>query len=213
MSAQVREKLAIEGGTPVIQRELNRYKGAAVIGDEEKRAVMEVLDSRSLFRYYGPNFLSKVATFEKNFANFVGANYAAAATNGTAALRMGLGAAGIGAGRVGWRLPFMETGLAVSVILGGSVVAGSRWFSRASVVSLAALTGAWHGVAHGMEMPAHAPAGLYSAGLLIGSAAIALAAGCAPTWLPATMRPALPRWAGRGLAAAGAVLLVSSFAS
>ncbi len=98
MSAKVGEKLAIEGGTPVIQREFNRYKGAAVIGEEEKRAVMEVLDSRSLFRYYGPNFLSKVATFEKNFAGFVGTKHAAAAANGTAALRMGLGAAGIGAG-------------------------------------------------------------------------------------------------------------------
>ncbi|CAN5840155.1 hypothetical protein BH10CHL1_BH10CHL1_27470 [soil metagenome] len=98
MAAKIGDQLAIEGGTPVIQRELNRYKGAAVIGEEEKRAVMEVLESRSLFRYYGPHFLSKVATFEKNFASFVGAQHAAAAANGTAALRMGLGAAGVGAG-------------------------------------------------------------------------------------------------------------------
>jgi 8-amino-3,8-dideoxy-alpha-D-manno-octulosonate transaminase len=98
MSSRIVEKLAVDGGTPVIQREFNRYKGAAVIGEEEKRAVMDVLESRSLFRYYGPNLLSKVATFEKNFASFVGATYAAAAANGTAALRMGLGAVGVGPG-------------------------------------------------------------------------------------------------------------------
>jgi len=37
------EKLAIDGGEPVIARRLNHYKGAAVIGEEEKRAVMEAL--------------------------------------------------------------------------------------------------------------------------------------------------------------------------
>lgn len=97
MSTQL-DRLAIEGGTPVIERELNRYKGASTIGDEEKRAVMDVLDSQSLFRYYGPNLLGKVADFEQRFAAFVGAKHAAAATNGTAALRMGLAALGIGPG-------------------------------------------------------------------------------------------------------------------
>lgn len=98
MSSKITDKLALDGGSPVLARELNRYKGAAVIGEEEKRAVMEVLDSQSLFRYYGPKLLSKVASFEQDFAHFVGANHAAAATNGTAALRMGLAAVGVGPG-------------------------------------------------------------------------------------------------------------------
>lgn len=98
MSSPFRDKLALDGGPPVIQRELNRYKGATVIGEAEKQAVMEVLESRSLFRYYGPKLLSKVAEFEKNFAHFVGAQFAAAATNGTAALRLGLAALGVGPG-------------------------------------------------------------------------------------------------------------------
>ena len=98
MSSKITEKLALDGGSPVLARELNRYKGAAVIGEEEKRAVMEVLDSQSLFRYYGPKLLSKVASFEQDFAHFVGSNHAAAATNGTAALRMGLAAVGVGPG-------------------------------------------------------------------------------------------------------------------
>lgn len=92
------DKLAIDGGQPVIDRPLNRYKGAAVIGEQEKAAVMEVLESQSLFRYYGPHFLSKVATFEQHFAQFIGAQYAAAAANGTSALRLGLAGLNIGPG-------------------------------------------------------------------------------------------------------------------
>ncbi len=92
------EKLAIHGGPEAVQRELNHYKGAAVIGEEEKRAVMEVLESRSLFRYYGPNLLYKVAQFETAFAEYLGVPYAAACSSGTAALRLGLGAVGVGAG-------------------------------------------------------------------------------------------------------------------
>ena len=46
-----------------------------VIGEEEKRAVLDVLDSQSLFRYYGPDLLSipaghdpySVATFVSIF--------------------------------------------------------------------------------------------------------------------------------------------------
>ena len=41
MSSQISEKLAIDGGSPVIQRELNRYKGAAVIGEAEKQAELD----------------------------------------------------------------------------------------------------------------------------------------------------------------------------
>jgi len=121
-------------------------------------------------------------------------------------------AGGIGAGRTGIQLPLMETGLAVSVILLGCVVAGSKWFSSKAVLSLAALTGAWHGIAHGLEMPAAAPTGLYAVGLTLASGALALTVGLLAAQLPAS-RPALPRWAGGGLAAAGAWLLLSSFAA
>lgn len=121
-------------------------------------------------------------------------------------------AAGIGAGRTGLQLPLMETGLAVSVILLGCVVAGAKWFSSKAVLALAALTGAWHGIAHGLEMPAAAPTGLYTLGLILASGTIALTAGLLAAPLVAS-RPALPRWAGGGLAAAGAWLLLSSFAA
>ncbi|MEM7031393.1 MAG: DegT/DnrJ/EryC1/StrS family aminotransferase [Chloroflexota bacterium] len=91
-------KLALEGGIPVISRDLNTYSGAAVIGEGEKQAVLEVLESQSLFRYYGPDLLSKVAAFEADFAAYIGSKYALATGSGTAALRAGLSALGIGPG-------------------------------------------------------------------------------------------------------------------
>ncbi|MEN8250258.1 MAG: glutamine--scyllo-inositol aminotransferase, partial [Bacteroidota bacterium] len=60
-------KLAIEGGmksktTPSIPM----YPGGLEIGDEEKKAVMQVLDDKYLFRYYGPAEIeSKVGLLEK----------------------------------------------------------------------------------------------------------------------------------------------------
>ena len=44
-SNRSQERLAIDGGTPIITRELNRYKGAAAIGEEEKRAVLALHSS------------------------------------------------------------------------------------------------------------------------------------------------------------------------
>ncbi|MBU6335123.1 MAG: DegT/DnrJ/EryC1/StrS family aminotransferase [Chloroflexi bacterium] len=90
--------LASAGGTPSVSRPLNRYKGAALIGDDEKQAVLEVLDSQSLFRYYGPRPLFKVAAFEQGFATFLGVPHVLGASSGTAALRLGLAGLGIGPG-------------------------------------------------------------------------------------------------------------------
>lgn len=92
------EKLAIHGGPKALPTPPNRYKGAARIGREEQEAVLEVLRSRSLFRYYGPNLLLKVASFETEFAQYMGVPCAAACSSGTAALRLGLIALGVGAG-------------------------------------------------------------------------------------------------------------------
>jgi 8-amino-3,8-dideoxy-alpha-D-manno-octulosonate transaminase len=57
-----------------------------------------VLDSRSLFRYDGPQFLGKVASFERKLAALTGARHAVAVANGTAALRVCLAALDVGPG-------------------------------------------------------------------------------------------------------------------
>ena len=96
--ALIQGPLALHGGAAALSSAPNHYKGAAAIGEAEKQAVMEVLESQSLFRYYGPRFLGKVADFEKNFARYLGATHALAAANGTAALRLGLCGLGVGPG-------------------------------------------------------------------------------------------------------------------
>ena len=75
--------------------------GSYVIGEEEKREVMEVLESGYLFRYGSeddPNFMQKVATLENEFANFIRVKYAVAVNSGTNALFASLASLGVGPG-------------------------------------------------------------------------------------------------------------------
>lgn len=75
--------------------------GYEIFGDEEKRQIMDVLDTGVLFRY---EFLDqrkgvfKVREFEQNFAKYCGAGHAQAVTSGTTALKVALTALGIGPG-------------------------------------------------------------------------------------------------------------------
>ena len=62
------------------------------LGEEEKRAVLEVLDSGQLAQG------AKVAEFEKRFAEYVGRGYGIAVNSGTSALHIALLAHGIGRG-------------------------------------------------------------------------------------------------------------------
>jgi len=92
------EKLAIEGGRPAkTTPEPRMFPGAMEISDEEKRAVLEVLESKVVFRYHGGD-KSKVAQFEERFAAHFGANHALAVNSGTSALISALVGAGIGPG-------------------------------------------------------------------------------------------------------------------
>jgi 8-amino-3,8-dideoxy-alpha-D-manno-octulosonate transaminase len=95
-----REKLAIEGGVPVRSKPLPpMFPGGMMIGEEEKQAVMAVLDDKTLFRFYGPSPTpSRVAALERRFAAYMGAKYALAVSSGTAALHCGLIGLGIGTG-------------------------------------------------------------------------------------------------------------------
>ena len=75
--------------------------GSYVFGEEEKREVMDVLESGYLFRYGqadDPAFKHKVATFEKEFTEIIGVKHAVATNSGTGSLMCCLAALGIGAG-------------------------------------------------------------------------------------------------------------------
>lgn len=83
-------KLAIDGGTPV--REKYLAYGRQSIDDKDIEAVVELL--KGDFLTTGPT----VSEFENKVAEFVGAKYGVAVSNGTAALHMACNAAGIGPG-------------------------------------------------------------------------------------------------------------------
>lgn len=73
--------------------------GYELIGDEEKQAVMGIFDNGGVFYRYGLNEKRKnifrVDQFEKKIADKVGAGYALCVSNGTAALKLALFAAGV----------------------------------------------------------------------------------------------------------------------
>ena len=93
------ERLAIDGGTPVRTKPWPRMNpGEAVIGEEERKEVLDVIDAHSPFRFYGQNLQKKAETLEKEFCEFVGVKHALGVTSGTAALKVALLAAGVGPG-------------------------------------------------------------------------------------------------------------------
>jgi dTDP-4-amino-4,6-dideoxygalactose transaminase len=94
------DRLAIDGGTPARHRpDPPMYPGGMLIDRKEEEAVLEVMRSKRLFRYYGPGETSsKAAELESAFAAKTGAGHALAVTSGTAALICGLQGIGVGPG-------------------------------------------------------------------------------------------------------------------
>ena len=84
------EKLAIHGGKPV--RNSKIFYGKQLVDEEDIKAVEEVL--RSDYLTCGP----KIGEMEQALADYTGAKYAVAVSNGTAALHCACIAAGVGSG-------------------------------------------------------------------------------------------------------------------
>ena len=81
-------RLAIDGGEPV-KKTANppMFPGGLAIGEEEKAELLEVLDRKYLFRYYGPEDCpSKVAQLEREFAAKIGTEHALATNSCTSGL-------------------------------------------------------------------------------------------------------------------------------
>ena len=98
--ATVEEKLAIDGGTPVkTTKNPPMYPGGLEIGEDERREILDVLDHKYLFRYYGPSDApSKVRQLEVEFAEMIGMKYGLAVNSCTSALISSLIAVGVGPG-------------------------------------------------------------------------------------------------------------------
>ena len=65
-------------------------RGLALWGMDEVQAALEVVRSRSLFRYYGPDLQHRADRFEQDLASTVGTRHAIAVSSGTAALACAL---------------------------------------------------------------------------------------------------------------------------
>ena len=75
--------------------------GSYLIGEEEKKALMEVIEAGNLFRYgdkSDPKFLAKVWELEQEVSKYLGIPHTVAVNSGTSALWVALGALGIGPG-------------------------------------------------------------------------------------------------------------------
>ena len=110
------------------------------------------------------------------------------------------------AGVSGLRPPGIETGILASVLVLGLAVAAAARLPLGGGIALAALAGLVHGLAHGAEMPLQADSLRFLAGMVTATAGLQ-AAGLAAGWAAGRRQTALVRWAGAGIAAAGALLV------
>ncbi|MBW9052732.1 HupE/UreJ family protein [Rhizobium mesosinicum] len=78
-------------------------------------------------------------------------------------------------GIVGINVPFVETGIALSVIVLGAVVALNIRVSTAVAMGIVGLFAIFHGHAHGAEMPETAAGVAYAAGFMIATALLHVA--------------------------------------
>jgi dTDP-4-amino-4,6-dideoxygalactose transaminase len=83
------DKPAIFGGTPIVERGAHRVW--PIIGEDEKRAVMRVLDRGIVQGVHAP----ETRAFEEEFAAFAEAKYCLMTHCGTSALELALAAAGV----------------------------------------------------------------------------------------------------------------------
>ncbi len=94
------KRLAINGGAKAkTTPNIPMYPGGYEIGELEKQSVIEVINDKYLFRYYGPaNVESRVKKFEEEFIAKIGVNYGLATNSCTSALISSLIALGVGPG-------------------------------------------------------------------------------------------------------------------
>ena len=89
--------LALDGGTPVRSSMLSAQPyGPQFYDDVEKQELIEVLESRYPFRWWGSN--SKVLQFETEYAAHIGVKFALGVTSGTTALYTAIAALELGPG-------------------------------------------------------------------------------------------------------------------
>jgi urease accessory protein len=82
--------------------------------------------------------------------------------------------AGATFGMAGIGLPYLETGIALSLVTFGAMVGLAKPLPLAAATALATLFGLFHGTAHGFEIPESASGIAYAAGFVFGTSALHL---------------------------------------
>ncbi len=110
-------------------------------------------------------------------------------------------------GSFGVVLPHLETGIMLSVLVLGLLVAAAVELPVAAGAMIVGLFAVFHGCAHAVEAPMHSPALSYSIGFILSTAALHLTGVGLAT--AATRRGGMQvvRFAGLAIAICGAVLL------
>jgi perosamine synthetase len=116
-------KLAIHGGKPIREKPFPIYN---TIGEEEKRAVMEVLDSGILSKYLGtwsPEFYGgpRVQKLEKEWEEYFGVEHAVSVNSATSGLYAAVGAAGVGPGDEVIVSPYTMSASATAALIYGGI--------------------------------------------------------------------------------------------
>ncbi len=116
-------QLAINGGNPIRSKLFPAYN---TIGEEEKRAVMKVLESGNLSQFLGAwhkDFFGgpTVQQFEKDWATAFGSKYAISVNSNTSGLFTAIGACGIKAGDEVIVSPYTMSASALAPVIYGAV--------------------------------------------------------------------------------------------
>ncbi|WP_135553495.1 DegT/DnrJ/EryC1/StrS family aminotransferase [Paenibacillus cymbidii] len=108
------EKLAIHGGAPV---KTTPYGSGKRFGLEEAKELLEALDQNTLFYHQG----KKVKQFLRDFGELYGVKYSVAASSGTAAIHVALGAAGVTVGDEVVTGPITDQGTLIGILYQNAV--------------------------------------------------------------------------------------------
>ncbi|MVO98643.1 DegT/DnrJ/EryC1/StrS family aminotransferase [Paenibacillus lutrae] len=103
------EALAVNGGTPVKTTPFGTGKR---FGLEEARQLLEALEQNTLFYHFG----TKVKRFLSDFNEIYGIKYSVAASSGTAALHVAMGAAGVTVGDEVITSPITDQGTLIGIL-------------------------------------------------------------------------------------------------
>jgi urease accessory protein len=113
-------------------------------------------------------------------------------------------------GMVGLRLPAVEYAIAFSIVLLGAALCANKHQRLAALLAAAAVSGLFHGHAHGMETPVLASPAGYAAGFVVTTAALHLAGILGGRLAVSSIKGLqLLRLSGAAMAVFGALSLVS----